>query len=74
MGARMTALVAVVRAHARGHYDEGGWDYVVEGCYEDEDLARLIGGARSPSGAVRRVGEVLAVRADRRDDVEKEVF
>lgn len=25
MDARMTALVAAAKAHARGHYDEGGW-------------------------------------------------
>ena len=32
-------LVAAVKAHAIEHYNEGGWDFIVE-CYDDADIAR----------------------------------
>jgi hypothetical protein len=48
------SLVIAVRAHALAHYDEVGWDIVVE-TMEDEDIARAFGQARSIEGAIRRV-------------------
>ena len=33
--ATMQEMVAAVKAHALAHYNEDGWDSIVE-CYEDE--------------------------------------
>lgn len=57
-------LVAAVRAHAEAHYEEGGWDVIVE-CWEDEDVARTIKGARTVNGAVKKVAAVVSIYADR---------
>jgi hypothetical protein len=35
------AIVEAVKEHAQEHYDEGGWDVIVE-CWEDVDIAKVI--------------------------------
>ncbi len=73
MDEKMTALIAAVRAHARAHYEEGGWDYVVE-AFDDEDLAADIGRATTPEDAIAAVQEVLQLLDDRRQDIQATVF
>lgn len=41
MTMNMEARVAAVRAHARAHYNEGGWDFLEE-TYTDEEIAELL--------------------------------
>ena len=35
------AIVEAIKEHAQEHYDEGGWDVVVE-CWEDVDIAQVV--------------------------------
>jgi len=66
-----TTFVEAVKAHARKHYEEGGWDYVIE-CYSDAEIAATIAGATTIAGAIRKIGKVLKDRADYRADIEAE--
>jgi len=66
-------LVLAVRAHAYLNYEKGGWDYICE-CYSDEDIAEIIGKARTAKGAIRKVAAAIRPRADYRDEVRSEIF
>lgn len=61
-------LVAAVRDHALAHYEQGGWDYVVE-AYTDADILEAIGGARTPAGAIRNVGRQVGIINEVRQDI-----
>lgn len=39
--AQLAALVRAVNMHARAHYNEGGWDVIVE-CWDDAEIAQLL--------------------------------
>lgn len=67
------ALVAAVRAHAHKNYGKSGWDYVVE-CWEDADIAQVIGNSKTEQGAIRAVHAVVRAQHSRRLDVEGEIF
>jgi hypothetical protein len=45
-------LVEAVKQYARDHYEEDGWDVLIE-CYSDLDIARAIGNCITPKGAIR---------------------
>lgn len=34
-------MIAAVKAHAKAHYSEDGWDVIVE-CYEDEEIRHTL--------------------------------
>jgi len=57
--ARQQRLIAAVRNFAQANYATGGWDYVVE-CWEDADIAEVVGRARNASSAIDRVRKALA--------------
>lgn len=67
----MTALIAAVRKHAIAHYEQGGWDYIVE-CWSDFEIAETIteAGATTEEAAIKAVGEVAGLLAERRADVQ----
>lgn len=57
--------------HAESHYNEGGWDVVVE-CYDKCDIVEIItegGIPETEEEAIRRVGEVVGTYHDVRQDV-----
>ena len=66
-------LVAAVRQHAVAHYDEGGWDFVVE-AWDDAKIVREIGEAFTPAGAIRKVAQVVRIQADVRADIMATAF
>jgi hypothetical protein len=66
-------LVEQVKAHALAHYEDGGWDVIVE-CWEDEDIARQIGGARTLTGALAKLAPFVDVMADRQADARNSAF
>lgn len=41
LDAATQVLVEAVKAHALAHYEDGGWDVVVE-TYEDHEIAKLV--------------------------------
>jgi hypothetical protein len=60
-------LVAAVKAHAMKHYDDGGWDVVVE-AMTDEDIVAAIGWATTPTGAIGKMRTSVSVWAERQAD------
>ena len=66
-------LVDAVRAHALDHYNEDGWDYVVE-CWEDYEILSIVRGSKSESQAIRKVRKQVKVLSDYRDEVRAEIF
>jgi hypothetical protein len=50
MGIR-AQLVEEVKAHARAHYEEGGWDVLIE-CYSDAEIAAVFGSAQTLEDAL----------------------
>jgi hypothetical protein len=70
---KMSELVKAVKDHATLNYHKDGWDYVVE-CYEDEEIADEIRGAREPREAIQMIGKILKAKDDQRKDIQSEVF
>lgn len=67
-------MLKAVREHAQKNYNKGGWDYIIE-CYEDDaELLELCGDATTPKQAIAIVKKCVGNWADRREDIEKEVF
>jgi len=73
MNTKMKALVEAVKAHALDHYDEGGWDYVVE-CFSDDEIAEDIGKATTVNGAIKKVKWHANLLGGARDEVRAEIF
>ncbi len=47
-------LIRAVKQYALEHYERGGWDYIIE-CYDDREIAELIGNAKTVAGAIKNV-------------------
>lgn len=75
MAARLSvdALVSGVKSYALRNYDRSGWDVVVE-TMSDEEIAEVIGNARSYNGAIYRVGQHVRPFADYRSEIQSEAF
>jgi hypothetical protein len=71
--ANKAALLASVKQYAMDHYEEGGWDIVVE-CYDDAELLSIIGWAFTEKAAVARVAASVGIIAERRAEVQAEIF
>jgi hypothetical protein len=69
----MQNLIDAVKAHADEHYEHDGWDIVSE-CYEDGEIAALIGNATTPADAICAVGKHIKPLADYRADIQAEAF
>jgi hypothetical protein len=69
----MDVMIRDVRAYAAAHYETGGWDVLVE-CWEDADIEKEIGGARTTQGAIRKCAETLGVIKDYGDDIRATAF
>lgn len=46
-------MIVAVRKHALAHYNEDGWDFIVE-CWEDQDIGEAIDGALTIEDAIRK--------------------
>lgn len=66
-------LIAAVKAHALKHYEQGGWDVVVE-CYADAEIAEEIGDAATEAEAIERVGRSVGAYDEQRTAVRNEIF
>jgi len=66
-------LVEAVKAHALEHYEDGGWDVVVE-CWDDEQIAECIGRARTVKGAIEKFAPIVDVWSDRQADARNSAF
>jgi hypothetical protein len=64
---KVKELVEAVKDHAEQHYDEGGWDVIVE-CYDDAEIAEVIKGVRTVKGALARFAPLVSVWDERQTD------
>lgn len=66
----LAVMVAAVKAHALAHYNEGGWDYVVE-CWGDTEIidAICLASAKTERAAIAAVAKLAGVLNDVREDV-----
>jgi len=60
-------LVAWVKAYALEHYEDGGWDVVVE-AYEDAEIADVLGQVNTTKGALKKFAPLIDVWSDRQAD------
>lgn len=60
--------VIAVKDHAIEHYEQGGWDIVVE-AYEDEEILDVIKRTRSNAGAIKKMASRVGAVADYRADI-----
>ena len=68
------AFVARVRTHAQANYEVGGWDYVVEAWDDADILEALEGAAGDVEKAFAGIVDTLEILADRRADVQAEIW
>ena len=64
----MNELIKAVRDHALDNYEKGGWDILVE-CWDDEEIAEAIGGAKTPKAAIAACKRVVGTIDEYRSDV-----
>jgi hypothetical protein len=67
--ANKAMILAGVKAYAMEHYEEGGWDIMVE-CYSDQENLNVLGESWTVSGSVKKMAKHLGVIADYRADIQ----
>jgi hypothetical protein len=81
VGVEAPDLVAYVKAHALAHYNDGGWDVIVE-AYEDaeleellaKDMEQLFPPAKTPAEALAKVAYFVDIWAERQADARNSAF
>lgn len=68
-------LVAYVKAHALAHYEDGGWDVVVE-CYTDAAISDVLREEEvtTKDGAIEAFELMVDVWSDRQADARNSAF
>jgi hypothetical protein len=61
-------LIEAVKRHAAEHYDEDGWDVIVE-CYEDLEIWQVIAGAQTAAEAISKMRAVAKLHDERQRDI-----
>lgn len=71
----MKTLVQAVKDYALAHYDDGGWDMIVE-CWSDETIADHLTeyNITTEEGAIEYFRPVAAVWAERQADARNSAF
>ena len=64
------ALVAEVQAYAQAHYEEGGWDFVLECWYDHDIFPYLVEAEFDLDKAIREIGRSVGVLDDYRKDIQ----
>lgn len=68
-----TTLVEAVKAHAIAHYEDGGWDVIVE-AWDDDQIREQIGYATTTKGAIAKFASAVDVYSDRQADARNSAF
>jgi hypothetical protein len=69
----MSTLVEQIKAYAVEHYNQDGWDVLVE-CWEDSDILEFIEGMKEKEnvtdfeGVIRELGEIMKIGRERMED------
>lgn len=66
-------FIQAVKNFAIANYEKDGWDIVVE-CYTDQEIAEIIGKARSEKSAINRVKAHVRPSASYRAEICAEAF
>lgn len=71
-------ILQAVKTYAQEHYNDGGWDVIVE-CYEDSDLTHLLEDGQgdrptTPEQAIERAWVYVGIWADRQADAANSAF
>lgn len=69
----MDTLVEFVKAHALAHYEDGGWDVIVE-CWSDDEISTELGDAKTEAEALEAFDFVISILADRQADARNSAF
>lgn len=56
-------MIAAVKAHALEHYEQNGWDTVVE-CWADDEIAEVIKDCETNDEAIEEIAPFAAYRED----------
>jgi hypothetical protein len=67
------SLIDAVKQYAKAHYEEGGWDYVVE-TMDDEDIAEDIAGATTPKEAIAKMKKIADLLGGHREEIQSTAF
>ena len=70
---RDAGFVAAIRKYAVEHYNQDGWDILVE-CYEDAEILEEIIGATSEERAILMIQSTLKILHEHRADIQAEAF
>ena len=62
--AKRRELIAAVQDYAKKNYDVSGWSVIVE-CYDEQEIAEVIGRARTLKGALAKFATIVSVVGDR---------
>ena len=67
----MSELIAAVKKHAEAHYEDGGWDVVVE-CWSDQELCGHIiqAKAKTEKQAIMSFSSLVSVWSERQADAD----
>lgn len=64
------ALVGAVQSHAQAHYEQGGWDFVLE-CWEEHDIFAYLAEADFDlDKAIAEIGWSVGVIDDYRTEIQ----
>jgi hypothetical protein len=66
-------LVQALKDYAIAHYNDGGWDVVVE-CWGDAEIAEQIGKATTLKGAIKKFEWLVDVWSDKQADAINSAF
>mgnify|MGYP003340616229 CR=1 FL=1 len=72
-GKTVTDLIEAVKKYANEHYNEEGWDFLVE-CWSDADIREVIEGCSTEQEAIAACRKGTKMLAERRAEVQAEVF
>ena len=64
------ALVDAIRTYAQAHYEQGGWDYVIE-CWEDHDIFAYLAEADfNLDKAIAEIADAVGIVDERRTEIQ----
>ncbi len=66
-------LVQAVKDHAIEHYEDGGWDVIVE-CYDDATVDEMIGACRTEAGAINKAWIVVKALKSNQSEIAATAF
>ena len=66
-------IINGVRDYAEAHYEEDGWDFVVE-CWEGNEILDICEGATTVEEAIKKAYEICSIMNGQRKDIEAEIF